>query len=75
MMWFHQWDTSELNCLGQWAKVQLLCKNVYYIRLQSLSSSQIINAQELTEDFLHHPQKLSEMHAMVFPATIESNEP
>ncbi len=44
MEWPHQWHTAEPTRPGQWTKVQLLCKHIHYIRLQSLSSSQIINA-------------------------------
>lgn len=40
----HQWHTAEPTRSGQWTKVQLLCKHIYYIRLQRLSNSQIINA-------------------------------
>lgn len=40
----HQWQTAKPNRSGQCTKVQLLCKRNHYIRLQSLSSSQIINA-------------------------------
>lgn len=36
--------TAKPTRPGQWTKVQLLCKRIHYIRLQSLSSSEIINA-------------------------------
>lgn len=44
MKWPHQWHTAEPIHPGQCTKVQPLCKHIHYIRLQSLSSSQIINA-------------------------------
>lgn len=44
MEWPHQWHTAEPTRPSQWTKVQLLCKHIHYIILQSLSSSQIINA-------------------------------
>lgn len=50
--WPHQWHTAALTRSGQWTKVQLLCKGIHYIRLQRMSSSQIINAEKLTEDVL-----------------------
>lgn len=50
MDWPHRWRIAEPSSSGQWTKVQLLCKPIHYIRLQRLSSSQIINAEKLTED-------------------------